>query len=134
MEWGREKVVRRGDSGGATGGRSRWNERADRAEWVVSCLFSQWHERDGLGPNVYPISAPNSEPYSRLQQVSNADRCCHAGDGEDSDVVLLTEGLRGVGKSSAGGAFLEQLCDTLEAEEMALGVLRFGDAIGHQHQ
>ena len=53
---------------------------------------------------------------------------------QNGDVVLLAEVLRGGCQGGAVGAGAQQFSDSVEAEELAAGVLRLGDAVGHQHQ
>src|SRR6516225_5091921 len=58
------------------------------------------------------------------------DRKGSEGDRKHTDVVLLPELLRR-GSNLLGGLMANGL-RALEAEEFAVGVLRFNDAIGHQ--
>ena len=53
-----------------------------------------------------------------------------AGDGDDADVVFLTEGLDGVREFCCGLAGFDKLLHAGEAEKLALRILRFGEAVG----
>jgi hypothetical protein len=58
-------------------------------------------------------------------------RACH---GEDGNVVFLTEVLCCCGEGGCCDAAAQHFGNAIEAEEAASGVLRLGDAIGHEHE
>ncbi len=55
-----------------------------------------------------------------------------SGHGDDGDVVLLAEGLHGVGDPHGGEVFPEKFAGAVEAEEVPVGVLGLDDAVGDQ--
>ena len=65
--------------------------------------------------------------YSRVALVSGSDL---AADGEDGDVVLLAEGLGGLGQKECG--LLAQVADAIEAEKLAGGLPGLDDTVGEQ--
>jgi hypothetical protein len=61
-------------------------------------------------------------------------RLVGAGEGDEADVVFLTEALGGVGEGGGREVVVEVLLDAVEAEELAVGVGGFEDAVGDEDE
>ena len=65
-------------------------------------------------------------------RVSGGSLNGHIRQGQNGNVVFLAKLLRGCGECGGRYTFAQHIGDAVEAEELALGVLGFGHAIGHE--